>query len=382
MKWWEIPQNCNCLFALDSESVVGDDGNLIYYSNDPTSFLKTYQNLKNKVSKTQTHVFKSKNFKNDFEKLYSYDCVYLDNTNLDFNVRFSTGFEITWVLKCEVVDQTVMSQGSSTATHGITYTRTSSSEASGKTWYAAGLPTKTSVLNKDRRLRPNTVHNVIIRNDNRLKKVSLKTDSKEETAYDSTYFTTGFGSNHEVYKIGYNTAVWYPKIKIIAYGAFDKILTAAEETEVFDQIDSQFLRNVTNTQISGRESILNLVQTPVFNKTVRGNDSLINLQSSIPVSDKIFSFKKESAEFYRDYSKRLHPKSVNIKDIVLEENRPIQAKLYLYERESGVLIKTTYSNLKGEFEFNNLDPTMEYRVTSNDPKYQFQTITKNYRELL
>lgn len=381
MKWWEIPQNCNCLFALDSESILEEDNSKVYYSSDTLKFLRTYRSLKNKVSKGQTHGFASKSFENIFETLYSYDCLYLDNTNLEFNTRFYTGDECTWILKCEVLDPTVMSQGSSTASNGLTFTNTSLSETTGKTWYAGGLNSKTPILNKNRRLRPNTIHNVIIRNNNFLKTTSLKTDSKLDTVPESTYFTTGFGSNHEVVRIGYSVAAWYPKVKIIAYGAFDKILTKEEEDKIFAQIDVQFLRNVTQTQFKTTKPVLDNRNTFNFYTKINPLNIVENIQSSTPI-EAIFNIKKDSAVFDRDFSNKLHKKSVKIKDIVLEENVPIQAKLYLYERESGVLIKTTYSDKKGVFEFNNLDPEMEYRVTSNDPKYQFQTITKNYRELL
>ena len=56
----------------------------------------------------------------------------------------------------------------------------------------------------------------------------------------------------------------------------------------------------------------------------------------------------------------------------------MKVKLFLYERNTGVLIKTTFSDTEGNFSFLNLNKDLEYFVTANDNKYQFQSVIKNY----
>lgn len=74
----------------------------------------------------------------------------------------------------------------------------------------------------------------------------------------------------------------------------------------------------------------------------------------------------------------LYERLFNLSDQILEEGLPIRCEVFLYEKLTGVLLKTAISDLEGYFTFYNLSTSLEYLISANDNKYQFKSIIKNY----
>lgn len=379
MKWWEVPQNCECLFALDHDSIIKMEGSVIQFSNPSSNSITTQSSAKNRVKKIQS--FGSESDLNMINKLEVnlYKALKIDDINLIFNTPISTGEQCTWFLKCVVKGNSVLSQGVSTNTHGLTMDPFGSSEEHSKAWYTNNLLSNNpKIPNSKRGINTNTLHNVIVRNSTVNQTVTLKTDYfQNSNPKSSNYFTSLFGSTHDVYKIGYDSNTWYPKVEIIAYGLFNKILTEEETSLMFSAIDEQF--SVSKETITFKSNLNYYGQSRILDKTkfyFKEYDVGNNLKVQEPQEK--FKILKNSINNQLKNSQVLYNTFENIIDIVLEEGLPVSIKLFLYERSTGVLIKSTVSNKKGEFEFNNLNKDLEYVVTANDSKYQFQSVIKNY----
>lgn len=379
MKWWEIPQNCECLFAIDYDSIVQSEGSFISFSNPSTNSITTQSSIKNRI--TKKHSFGSESDLNMINKpeVKLYKALKIDDVNLIFKTPINTGENCTWFLKCVVKGNTVLSQGSSTSTHGLTMDPFGTSEEYAKAWYTNNLLSNNpKIPNVKRGINTNTLHNVVVRNSTINQEVTLKTDYYSNSIpVASNYFSSLFGSTHDVYKLGYDSSTWYPKVEIIAYGLFNKILSAEEESLMWAAIDSQFAVSQNTiefqTNLNYFEVLKHLDNTSFYFKDYTvGN--ILKVQE--PQED--FKILKNSIKNKLKVKQKLYNTFEHIEDVVLEEGLPVSIKLYLYERKTGVLIKTTISDKKGIFTFNNLNKDLEYIVTANDSKYQFQSVIKNY----
>lgn len=249
MKWWEIPQNCSCLFALDSESIVEEEGTIIHFTNQIQNHLTPQNSVKNKVFKSIDFGFKTKDFKNLTEEIFIYNTLKIDNINLILSTPVDTTNQCTWFLKVITRSQSVFSQGSGTNTHGLVIDNGGTDNYYGKNWYANAISSTRDIPVKDRLLTDRSVHTVSISNDSVNQKVIFNTDYNVSSTPNnmSNYFNSEFGSRHNVHMIGYADTTWSPKADIIAYGLFDGILTEAELSQMADKAEEQFLIKTTST---------------------------------------------------------------------------------------------------------------------------------------
>lgn len=381
MKWWEIPQNCNCLFSLDSESVVESNGSLIQFSNPSNNYLNTENGVTGKVYSQVSSGFLSKNFITDFKNYKTYKSLKLNNINLFFNSSINTTSTSTWFLKCKVLGKNVLSQGPDENTHGLTWDPTINGDVSTRNWRARSINTsKGTTLQERSAISDETLHTVMVVTDVNQNFVKFYTEYGTFTEpYESDYFIKYFGSIHNVTRIGYVGTEWKPKIEIIAYGLFDKVLTKEEFDLINLNIEESFLL---------KESVLKFKTNLNFNYERYNYDTALLkpknfgesnfLQGSEPVDGSKTFINKVKINSDVIVRQTLYKDFENIYDKVLEEGLPVEVKLFLYERNTGVLIKTTFSDIEGNFSFLNLNKDLEYFVTANDNKYQFQSVLKNY----
>ena len=362
MKWWEIPQNCNCIFALDTNSVTSSSK--VYFSNNPEKFL-TLQNGNNKVYPGLAIGFKHKNLINEKPlKYHTYKSLIIAKTNLLFSTPILLSESFTFILKCRLRQNSVLMSNNG-ASFGLTLGIGDSDQIDEGYWRINGFNAGDQVYSK-KQLVPfagNYIQTVVLKGSINLKDVSFKTDYGTFQIPSSSPAFQNFLQNKTYSHIGYTfSEKWQPNIEIIAYGLFDKILTEEEELQIEANLEENFFLKKSDfdfkTSLSYGESDFLQGSEPVDGSKTFINKVKIN--SDVIVGQTL----------YKDFE--------NIYDKVLEEGLPVKVKLFLYERNTGVLIKTTFSDTEGNFSFLNLNKDLEYFVTANDNKYQFQSVIKNY----
>lgn len=379
MKWWEIIPNAPCIFAIDSESVVDKDK--ITFTNNPNRFL-TYINGKSKALSYVTVGYKYKDL--EFEKplkTYTYKSLNIWDTPLLFDTPVQLPNEFTFILKVKV-NQSSIFLSNNGLNHGFCFSMSGSDIKYDYNWRAAYFETG---LDKNFNVRK------------QFSKGDIKTlIFKGSLSSKTTIFNTDYGiysvpANSEIYNSGgflgttsFNTLGFYHtdtayriNSDIVAYGLFAKNMSDEEVNTLLNTIDTQFLE---------KESLVNLrpsrqleTSSQVFkNLKFKKNDYLIiPLQAGeaeLPLPSRTVLRIFNEAKYIRN----LYKKYETIEDYVYEEGETVQTKLYLYEKATGQLIKTTISDKNGYFIFHNLNEKQEYIVSAIDPKYQFKSISKDY----
>ena len=380
MRWWEGYPGVSCTFCIDSSSIVTEDK--VYYSNNPSKFL-TLANGKNKVrtGSTQGPYFVDASLLS--LKLKEYRSLLIKDTDLTFNTPEAIEDEFTIFLKCKVNQSTVFLCNSS-SDHGPTFgvglhNNAVDTGSDDWVWSCAGF-------------LPTTGHNrnffdiktLVIKGKMSTKDVSFYTDfGIYKVPIGSTSFTSGFLVPRSYTTIGYKQANkrWTVNSDIIAYGIFNKILTDKQVEDLKSKVDSEFLISniATDVENSFESSLKNLSFKRLQVKPTASNTMDTSFQTSKPVKN-ILLETTPKLESDVKVTNILYKAVKNISDVVLEEGLPIRTKLYLYEKFTGQLIKTTSSNNLGEFVFSGLEPHLEYIVRASDHKYQFKSILKDYNE--
>lgn len=178
----------------------------------------------------------------------------------------------------------------------------------------------------------------------------------------------------DVYEHGLNA-------HIVAMGLFDFQLTKEEIFQMLAQIDGEFLgkepsKPIQLSSLSKREEL----QAPTL-RSMSNTDFLKYYTQTDPPEPfkfqnvKFMDIPEDDVEvFYLDFPKG----TISIKDVVTKEDVPTVSKLFIYEKYTGVLIASTWSNEQGEFEFTGLDKTKEYIIHSYDKDLQYKSIIKDF----
>ena len=379
MKWWEMTSNCNCIFALDSQSDIVADK--VFFSNNSNRFL-TILNGNEKVRRSKMGGITRKTFEFISPiKSYSYDCLAIYKTNLLFDNPIVLPKNFTIILRCSVRDYTILLSNTS-VNYGLTFGTGSSSDDN--LWrfdgYTSGLEYNSNLKNISHK---DIIQTVVLKGSLDLKDVDIFTDYGEyKIPIESTAFQK-FLKNQEYSLIGHSISdsYWRPNLDIIAYGLFDKVFSEEEVSDVITQIENQFLLKEIITSVTNK-SLYNLLTIGSSKNTTSYQplNLLLSTVYKLPTDTVIITPTSGKEITYTETLSVLYKKVKDIFDIVLEEGNPIQTKLYLLEKNTNLLIKTTMSNKEGEFYFYNLSTDFEYVVTANDPKYQFQSIIKNYNK--
>lgn len=382
-EWWEIPQNCDCLFALDSKSILEDSGSKINFSNPSSNFFNTIGLVKNKVTQSNCHGFEVKDYLVNYNKLFKFSSLKLNDVVLTFKNPEPLITSRTWVLKCVVNGTTKLSSGEENSTnYGLTFAvGREYNDIHNYNWRVIGTNTAQNLTIDNRKKLPynSVIHTVVL-------KVDVETGVQSIESNLGTVIGNndgvGLDINYVLKYIGYPSQPYTnPKVDIVAFGLFDKILSQEELTQVFEKIDTQF-KNSADTlesKFKAYEGILLVdkedMTAPFKNEAYFGSYTINkNMpQANINIDINIYNDHYIVHALYKNLKE--------IEDVVLEEGVPTSTKLFLYERKTGFLIKTTTSDINGFFKFYNLNENNEYLVTSNDNKYQFQSIIKNYNKI-
>lgn len=383
MNWWETPGSNSCLFAIDYNSTYTK--NTLTFSNNPSRFLTTL-NGDNLLSKNIVSGIKAYNLKRIIPlKIYSYKSLKIDKTNLLFDSPLFIPNNFTMILKAKVNGSSLLMSNNGVS-YGLTFGTGEYNADSDSAWRIDGFRPEGDYTKSDfDAVNKGLIQNVVIRGDIANKQVEFITDygtfivPQESTAFQKflvsqTYTTLGYQHEH---------TYWRPDLDIIAYGLFNKILSNEELDTLFSSIEESFLKTTVTPYKHSTETDIELRFYETANATStffeHPKDILLNVNY---VNNKhVAHAPKVSLGFDLlplDIAGVLYSDKEDIIDIVLEEGAPVQIKLYLYEKETGSLIKTTLSDKQGNFSFLNLNKDSEYIVTANDPKYQFQSVIKNY----
>ena len=376
MNWWEIIPEVNCIFAIDATSKY--TSSKVFFANNINRFLTNYSG-NNKVSLTGTFGWKYKNLELilPMEK-YIYKALNFNDVNMIFDVPILLPNEFTFILKCKVNTTTVFISNNG-QDYGMVYgTDTNSASV----WHIKDFVTDTLEYSKQQfeSVKFNNIQTVILKGNIADKDVTFITDygsykvPKDSVAFNSflksqTYTTLGHTHSSTAHSL---------KVDIIAYGLFNKNFSDTDVSQILSCIDKQFKIKTSPIKILNRSRVdaiqfLNVFKPKLkeLNKIYEIFNSAVSRYQGVTtvLNDNISSLNVINCLYKNTYS---------IKDIVLEEGLPVQSKLYLYDKATGELLKTTVSNIKGEFLFIDLNTNFEYIVTATDPKYQFQSIIKDY----
>ena len=379
MRWWEIPGNNTCLFALDHNSDFTK--NSLFFSNN-SNYLTTL-NGDNLLSKNIVSGFTALNLKRVLPiRIDSYKSLKIDKTNLLFNTPLFLPNNFTIILKAKINGSSLLMSNNGDS-YGLTFGTGEYNAASDSAWRIDGFRPEGNYTKLEfDAVNKGYIQTAVLRGDIANKQVELITDygtftvPQESTAFQKflvsqTYTTLGYQHTH---------TSWRPDLDIIAYGLFNKILTDEELDNLFMSVDNTFQIKSVVTYIK-TDVELRFSETSQTSSTFFENPYNVLLNISY-INKKYIAYSPEilpGFDLLPLYTKEvLYEDIEHIVDVVLEEGVPVQIKLYLYEKETGSLLKTTVSDKQGNFSFLNLKKAFEYIVTANDPKYQFQSVIKNY----
>lgn len=376
MKWWSLIPNTNCLFAIDSESIVNKTE--VKFTNNPLKGFKQ-SNGESKVKIKPTGGFQLTNFvKAEGTELLTYRSLAISNTNLIFDTHIYLPEEFTLILKCRIYNNSVFL--SSNGSYRVLQYYTTEKNV----WKVSdGLYVSGADYTDAEAMRSySTIQTVILKGSISQKNVELITDyGTFSIPSNSVAYTTGALNTARVMNsVGNGTSTTNRlDSDVIAYGLFDKIFTPEEISLTLNSIDEQFLLNKISDVYFAFNKELSDKYTNELHYNPKDSIKLLEAKQDTSPTELYMKFSQTTLTDNLIVS-RLYKNMKTITDVILEEGQPIVAKLFLYERGTGTLIKTTTSDIKGQFYFYNLSKDYEYRVTSNDPKYQFRTITKTYEE--
>lgn len=382
MSWWNSIPNSSCIFAIDANSkLIGD---LLYFNNDSNRYVK----LQAGTVKTDETISGQKPNTNSPMGLHVYKSLSISKGNLLFDEPIYIGNNFTIILKCKVNQSTIFLSNNGTnlgPTYGIGIQNNSAyTETSDHAWRFEGFITESEIPYSQRQFKLKTdIKTLIITGDLALKDVSVYTETgiykvpKDSNAYVST----GFLQPRSYTNIGYHNSSDYWKLNtdIIAYGIFNRQINLEEIDTINTAIDTELKIKVIPSDFFDKSK--SYVGIPLGSLEYILNSSR-SYENTFQASKPLKTFIKNVSHDLNnvEYNNILYKNVKNIMDIVLEENVPVKTKLYLYEKYTGQLLKTTDSNSLGSFSFLDLDTKLDYIVRASDPKYHFQSILKDYNK--
>lgn len=376
MKWWNTVSDATCVFAIDSESTLTKTQ--VSYTNNNSKKLTALSPTDSLYIGTYAGR-ESKNFIPSTE-IKHYRSLYIKDTNLSFIEPVTLPTEFTIILKCIVYKSTTFLSNNG-INNGLMFGLGEYNSVDDFSWKFDGFGTGSDTTKDVRMGRGRYIlDTVIVKGNSNTKTVTVNTNygkftvPPESTAYSSFFTNQSFstlGSQNESTK-----NLWRPDTSIVGFGIFNKNFTDIEIDQILNTMDSQFL---IRTSKETSELSTNLFVKKLWNlKSSDFNEAhLYSMKASSAINGEL-SYRWVEPEYKNLTKERLYSRLKDIEDIVLEEGRPVSTKLFLYERITGFFLKDTVSNLLGEFKFINLNADFEYIVTGTDPKYQFQSVIKNY----
>lgn len=393
MAWWsKIKPESECLFALDSNSVIEEDK--IFFTNKPSRFL-TFLGPK---KRTRVGVVKGQ-VSREGGAIKEFKALKIDRTNLLFDYPLQLPNNFTIILKCTVNTSSKFLSNNGTDFGPAYKVDPNSSIPEEGSWILEGFRSDSTVLGNKRFEERYDLQTVILSGSIDSKSVYIKTNYGKELipANSESYRTFLVSQSLSTVGAGAGEPSWGLHADIIAFGVFSSVLTEEEIQDVLLEIDKDFLIGYAATELNNKppqtyipqgyfnikdKNYLDLDQHEIpslemlhfkpdtlFTNLKRGSPVEVFPIQGTSLSEKISSIDSFSVLYRNMFS---------IQDIVLKEEYPVKTKLYLYEKNQGSLIKVTVSDQEGVFQFNNLNPELEYIVRASDNSYQFKSILKDY----
>lgn len=373
MTWALDLDEHQCLFVLDPDAIL-----------DPV--LKTIKTPKNNLTYSEGSISflnrtgsSLRDFKNNLRSINSYRCLKLDSCMPSLETPVALYDDYTMVLKCFINGSTKLggSSFSDGQPYGLSFNPDGFSSMYLNTWRIPSLETGQEYSDTTRSVvSSDTIHEVVARISYSNNTMSIETDYGIYTKPLSQDFKSGY----DYVSLGFSPQPeTIPKIDIIGYAIYSGVLLESESKALFKSLDDKFLtdslevrpekidsiaESFSNTPMNTSKNVLlDLKEGLLYNNSHYTSNGIS--QKSLSIGDVVLA-----QNLYESY--------MNIEDVVLEEGLPVKTTLYLHERVSGKLIKTTSSDLQGNFKFYNLSDKINHVVTSHDNKYQFKSVLKNY----
>lgn len=367
MEWWEIPSE-ECIFAFDSTSIITE--NRLKFANNEQRSARFNNGLNGStVGYTSGEVYKS-------NKLSTYKSLNIKESNLIFDIPIELPRSFTFILKCTVRTSTAFLSNSG-VDYGLSFGTGDRNNTTDGYWRIKAFESGTDIPTEDvKKNMKNGLHTVILKGNLDLREVFLTTDFGTYRVPISSGAYNYFLKNQTYTTLGdsHTNSTWRTNTDIIAYGLFQGELSDEQVNQVLNKIEAQFyvpyiqdvqiFKEKFSTNIS--PLCLNSFPKPVLNYIVGSASITPSFETHINTLESI-------------HRQNILFKNVRtISDTVMEENIPVVTTLFLYERHTGVLIKTTESNRQGFFSFIDLDEDLDYIIRASDDKYQYKSISKDY----
>lgn len=367
MEWWDIPGK-DCIFAFDSTSEIAE--NKLKFSNNNQRFVNFYNGLNESTAGyTSGEIYENNTLK-------TYKSLNIKNTNLIFDTPIELPSTFTFILKCTLRTSSTFLSNSG-VDYGLAFGTGDRGNSTDGYWRIKGFESGTDTPPEDvKRNMKNGLHTVILKGDLDLREVYLITDFGTYQIPESSDAFNYFLKNQTYTTLGdsHTSTYWRTNTDIIAYGLFKGILSDEQIRQVLNKVESQFY--VPFDQ-----------KFKVFEEGFSTDISSLGLKSlSSPALTYITgSISREpTLKTYLNTLENVQTQNIlfrnlkTISDTVLEENVPVVTTLFLHERHTGVLLKTTKSDKQGFFCFRDLDANLEYIIRASDDKYQYKSISKDY----
>lgn len=419
MAWYDIP-GVNCIFALDSNSVLSKDRERVYFSNIPSDYLTLKTVNTSGLSHKEVSAWGVKNFKPLVaEKSFKYKTLSLPKSNLVFNrlMQYPNTKEMTFILKVRLKSQSkfLCEAENAQSFYGLSFTQNNS--AYDNLWRFSGF---TDTVGSDLGFYPlSRAGNFGIVFDTVILRLDLNTNRGIlTTSYGTLELSPTivgasnlFPRSNTFKMIGSSSGGWEPEGDIVAYGMFDRFLSDEDLTSVLNAVDTEFLVERVFEKSFEESSVFKMlgVDLNLISEDPDGFQELLTTNSYLEDSIKIFKHEEDRDLKITGFLPLYYPKeygfpdkgeqdrlifeisssysfSVNLRlqntldlrGLVTEEDSPVSVQLFIYDKSSGLLVGTTRSNTEGEFVFKNLDSNLEYAVTSFDKKYQYKSIIQDF----
>ncbi len=373
MNWWESNPSLTPVFTLDTNSTI--NSNYVHFVHNKLLRARVHQGAGRVYPSIYTYfnqelnvaLYKTLKF-NDVELILDTPIIIPDN--------------FTFILKVKVHKSSLFLSNNG-ASHGLTYgTGDTNQPDYNGLWRVEGYIFPSDGKLEAQRLRENNhlMFEIILQGNLITGDASMTVNGdKRSIPIGSNVFGSFLRRGQTFSTIGYNHggSTWGIKADVVAYGLFAGQVSDSELTSMFETIDTNFLKKQqTPKTINISQKNFEVFEEPLILNYLKNYSYIWNISEP---RFRFFNYNHYNVLFTTTIN-ILYKETFDLVDQVFEQNEPVAVKVFLYDRVSGQLLKTTTSNEFGWFQFLNLDKTKEYIVRSSDDKKQFKSILKDYNQ--
>lgn len=373
MKWWESNSNLVPVFALDSNSRISS--NYVHFSHNDSLRSRVHQGAGRVSPNSYTYY-------SDKYEICLYRTLKFNDVELILDKALLIPDNFTFILKVKIHKSSLFMSDNG-AHHGLTYgTGDTAQPDHNGLWRVANYTFPSDGKLEAQRLKENNhlMFEVVLQGDLLSGTGSMTVNGdKREIPTGSPVFSSFLRKGQSFSTIGYShgNTTWGIKADVVAYGLFEGQVNDESLIDMFQAVDDNFLKRVSQPEV------INITKNESESRDPKVFNYLKDYGYILEIAEA--RFKKFYDTFGYDVAlintiNILHKNTFNLRDQVFEQNEPVAVKVFLYDRDSGQLLKTVVSREDGWFEFLDLDPTKEYIVRCSDDKKQFKSILKDYNQ--